>query len=217
MSVFETLNKINVNEHIEKKGNLSYLSWAWAYQVVKANYPAMQYKVYENELGFNYHTDGNTCWVKVSTTIEELEHIEYLPVLDFKNNSIPKAKVTSMNVNTAIQRGLTKSLARHGLGLYIYAGEDIPSDNPAAHKTYNTWSKASENDKLVYKKEFMDKCVENGISKDDIVDLFNFLGVDHTDAKEIHASVVQFLRSNDNLENQLESYKLYKIKQSHED
>ena len=61
-SVFETLNAINVNEHIEKKGNLSYLSWAWAYQVVKANYPGMNYTVYENELGFNYHTDGHTAW-----------------------------------------------------------------------------------------------------------------------------------------------------------
>ena len=126
MSVFETLNKIDVSKWIEKKGNLSYLSWANAYAEVKKHYPLMQYKTYENDIGFNYHTDGHTCWVKVSTTIEELEHIEYLPVMDFKNKSIPKDQVTSMSVNTAIQRALTKSLARHGLGLYIYAGEDLP-------------------------------------------------------------------------------------------
>jgi len=126
MSVFETLNKIDVNEHTEKKGNLTYLSWAWAYRVVKQHFPLMTYKTYENDLGFNYHTDGSTCWVKVSTTIEELEHIEYLPVMDFRNKSIPKDVVTSMDVNNAIQRALTKSLARHGLGLYIYAGEDLP-------------------------------------------------------------------------------------------
>ena len=126
MSVFETLNKIDVSKWIEKKGNLSYLSWANAYAEVKKHYPLMQYKTYENDIGFNYHTDGHTCWVKVSTTIEELEHIEYLPVMDFKNKSIPKDQVTSMNVNTAIQRALTKSLARHGLGLYVYAGEDLP-------------------------------------------------------------------------------------------
>jgi len=127
-SVFETLNKIDVNEHTEKKGQLTYLSWAWAYRVVKEHYPLMEYKTYENDLGFNYHTDGNTCWVKVSTTIEELEHIEYLPVMDFRNKSIPKDVVTSMDVNNAIQRALTKSLARHGLGLYIYAGEDLPQE-----------------------------------------------------------------------------------------
>ncbi len=128
LSVFETLNKIDVNEHTEKKGQLTYLSWAWAYRVVKEIYPLMEYKTYENDIGFNYHTDGHTCWVKVSTTIEDLEHIEYLPVMDFRNKSIPKDVVTSMDVNNAIQRALTKSLARHGLGLYIYAGEDLPQE-----------------------------------------------------------------------------------------
>ncbi len=213
-SVFKTLNSINVNEHIEKKGNLSYLSWAWAWQVVKANFPDTQYTVYENDLGFNYHTDGHTAWVKVSTTIEDLEHIEYLPVLDFKNKSIPKDSITSMNVNTAIQRGLTKSLARHGLGLYIYAGEDIPSDNPTSHKTYQTWSKANDREKLVYKKEFLDACTSNGV--DDVLDLFNFLGVDHTDKHVVHNTVVQYLRSESLFDEQLEMYKSWKIKQDHE-
>jgi len=126
LSVFDTLNEIDVGKWIEKKGNLSYLSWANAYAEVKKHYPLMQYKTYENDLQFNYFTDGHTGWVKVSTTIEELEHIEYLPIMDYKNKSIPKDQITSMNVNTAIQRALTKSLARHGLGLYIYAGEDLP-------------------------------------------------------------------------------------------
>jgi hypothetical protein len=57
-----------------------------------------------------------------------LEHIEYLPVMDYRNQSIPADKVTSFDVNKAIQRGLTKAVARHGLGLYIYAGEDLPED-----------------------------------------------------------------------------------------
>jgi hypothetical protein len=126
-TVFETLSKINVNNHTEKKGNLTYLSWAWAWGVTKENYPSAQYKTYENDLGFNYHTDGKTAWVKVGVTIEELEHIEYLPVMDFKNKSIPVDKITSFDVNTSIQRALTKAIARHGLGLYIYAGEDLPS------------------------------------------------------------------------------------------
>ena len=65
-------------------------------------------------------------WVKTGVTIEGMEHIEYLPVMDNRNNSIPADKVTSMDVNKAIQRSLTKAAARHGLGLYIYAGEDLP-------------------------------------------------------------------------------------------
>jgi len=125
-SVFETLNKIDVNEHTEKKGNLTYLSWAWAWSEVKKHYPSANYIVYENDDGWNYFTDGRTAWVKTSVVIDELFHTEMLPVLDFKNKSIPLDKITSFNVNTAIQRSLTKAIARHGLGLYIYAGEDLP-------------------------------------------------------------------------------------------
>lgn len=129
-SIFQTLNDINVNGHTEVKDTgrvrLTYLSWAWAWAEVKKNYPDATYTVYENASGWNYHTDGRTCWVKTGVTIEGMEHIEYLPVMDNRNNSIPVDKVTSMDVNKAIQRSLTKAAARHGLGLYIYAGEDLP-------------------------------------------------------------------------------------------
>ena len=127
-SVFEVLNAIDCNEHVEKKNDLSYLSWAWAWQIVKKNYPDAFYTIYENASGLFYHTDGKTCWVKTGVTINGLEHIEYLPVMDFKNKSIPLNAVTSFDVNKAIQRSLTKAVARHGLGLYIYAGEDLPEE-----------------------------------------------------------------------------------------
>ena len=126
-SVFGVLNAINCNGHTEKKNGLTYLAWAWAWQIVYENYPTAFYTIYENADGLNYHTDGRTCWVKTGVTIEGLEHIEYLPVMDYRNASILKDKVTSMDVNKAIQRSLTKACARHGLGLYIYAGEDLPS------------------------------------------------------------------------------------------
>lgn len=125
-SVFESLNSINVNDKTEKKGNLTYLSWAWAWAEVKKLYPDIQRTVYESENGINYFTDGKSCWVKVGVTINGLEHIDYLPVMDFRNNSIILDKVTSFDVNKAIQRSTTKALALHGLGLYIYAGEDLP-------------------------------------------------------------------------------------------
>jgi hypothetical protein len=127
-SVFSTLNAVNCNEHTEKKNNLTYLSWAWAWAEVKKLYPNASYTIYENANQWNYFTDGKTCWVKTGVTIEGLEHIEYLPVMDFRNNSIPADKVTSFDVNKAIQRSLTKACARHGLGLYIYAGEDLPEE-----------------------------------------------------------------------------------------
>lgn len=131
-SVFATLYAINVNEHTEKKDTgrvkLTYLSWAWAWAKVKENYPEAFFTIYENAQGWNYHTDGRTAWVKTGVTIEGQELIEYLPVMNNRNQSIPVDQVTSMDVNKAIQRSLTKAAARHGLGLYIYAGEDLPED-----------------------------------------------------------------------------------------
>ena len=128
-SIFNNLNSVNCNEHTEKKNGLTYLSWAWAWAEVKKRYPSANYTIYENQQGWNYFTDGKTCWVKTGVTIEGLEHIEYLPVMDYRNASIPLEKVTSFDVNKAIQRSLTKAAARHGLGLYIYAGEDLPEEN----------------------------------------------------------------------------------------
>ena len=132
MNYFEQLNGINVSDKTEKKNGLTYLSWAWAWAEVKKKFPKSFYTVYENADGWNYFTDKNTCWVKTGVTVvteeETIEHIEYLPVMDFKNKSIKQTEVTSFDVNKAIQRSLTKAIARHGLGLYIYSGEDLPED-----------------------------------------------------------------------------------------
>lgn len=125
-SVFETLNAINVNGHTEKKNGLTYLSWAWAWAKVKENYPDSFFTIYENPDGLIYFHDGRTAWVKTGVTIEGQELIEYLPVMDYNNRSLTIDRITSFDVNKAIQRSLTKACARHGLGLYIYAGEDLP-------------------------------------------------------------------------------------------
>lgn len=128
---FAVLNAINVNDKTEKKNGLTYLSWAWAWGEIKKRYPDANYTIYENADGLNYHTDGRTCWVKTGVTVAGIEHIEYLPVMDHRNKSIPANAVTSFDVNKAIQRSLTKACARHGLGLYIYAGEDLPEGDDA--------------------------------------------------------------------------------------
>ena len=127
-SVFETLNSINVNGHTEKKNGLTYLSWAWAWAEVKKVYPKATFTNHESQNGLNYFSDGKTAWVKVSVTIEDESVTETLPIMDFKNKSVPVGNVTSMDVNKALKRCLVKALALMGLGLYIYAGEDLPED-----------------------------------------------------------------------------------------
>ena len=141
MSVFEKLSAIDVSSKTEKKSNLTYLSWAWAWGELKKSYPDASYTIYENEIDdllihgeqafpikrkVNYFTDGRTAWVKVGVTVDEQEHIEMLPVMDHRNKSIALNAIDSFAVNKTIQRALTKAIARHGLGLYIYAGEDLP-------------------------------------------------------------------------------------------
>ena len=137
MNTFERLFEVNTNDKTKKKGELTYLSWAYAWAELKKVDPLAFATVYENDRGWNYHTDNSTCWVKVGVTVhytddndpdrvDAVEHIEYLPVMNYNNKAIAFESVTSVDVNKAIQRALTKAIARHGLGIYIYAGEDLP-------------------------------------------------------------------------------------------
>lgn len=167
-SVFETLNAINVNGKTEKKNGLTYLSWAFAWGEVKKNYPNATYTIYESANGMNYHTDGRTAWVKTGVTIEGIEYIEYLPVMDYRNQSITIDKLTSFNVNTAIQRSLTKACARHGLGLYIYAGEDLPEEEQAAKPKGNAVIKAKDDDGLEDAYLIMKPQIENCGSREEL-------------------------------------------------
>ena len=126
-SVYSTLSQTSVREKIERKGNLDYLSWANAWHMLKTAYPNAQRKVYEHEhTGFNYFTDGKTAYVKVGIIVNDLEHIDYLPVMDFRNNALPIDKVTATDVNKTIQRSTAKAIAMHGLGLSLWTGEDVP-------------------------------------------------------------------------------------------
>lgn len=158
---FTRLNAVNVQDKVEKKNGLAYLSWAWAWAEVKKLHPNATYTVYENRDGLNYHTDGRTCWVKTGVTVDGIEHIEYLPVMDNRNRSIDAKAVTSFDVNKAIQRSITKACARHGLGLYIYAGEDLPEDEgqqPAQQPVENPVARPrmAEADQLEYIRSNLD-------------------------------------------------------------
>ena len=130
-SVFEQLSALNLSSKVEKRGQLSYLSWATAWSECKKLFPDMNRTVYESETGMNYFTDGATAWVKVGVTINGLECIDYLPVMNHMNKSIPLASLTSFDVNKTIQRSMVKALALHGLALNVYNKEDF-HDEPKA-------------------------------------------------------------------------------------
>lgn len=136
-SVFETLNKIKVKT--EKKGRFNYTPWTIAWEEVKKKYPNSIFKVYEREIvkdGVLYSTgmpvfkvnDNAGAFVKVGVIIEDIEYIEFYPITDHYNKSIPYERITTMDINTAIKRALVKAIAYSGLGLYVFEGEELPKE-----------------------------------------------------------------------------------------
>ena len=153
-SVFSTLSSVAIKDKVERKGNIDYLSWAYAWSLLKQHYPTAQRVVYEDPAtGWNYFSDGRTAWVKVGVIVEEQEHIDYLPIMDFRNQAIPVDRVNQFEVNKAIQRSTAKAIAMHGLGLQLWTGEDIPelttsAPAPAAPKKA-ALKKEQEDDGLI--------------------------------------------------------------------
>ena len=154
MSVFEELNAINVNDKTEKKKSgsteLTYLSWTWAWAEVKKRYPDAHYEIMMHD-GLPYVYDENTGYMVFTTvTIDGISHMMWLPVMDGANKAM-KSKpytystkyngektveaATMFDVNKTIMRCLVKNLAMFGLGLYIYAGEDLPETEAEEQKT----------------------------------------------------------------------------------
>jgi hypothetical protein len=143
MSKFDDATKINVNDKTEKKGTLTYLSWAWAWAEFKKVYPDAQYEVVKFADGKPYYHDDKTGYmVYTKVTAEGLTYEMWLPVMDGANNAMKSERyeiqtkykkitvepATMFDINKTIMRCLTKNLAMFGLGLYIYAGEDLPED-----------------------------------------------------------------------------------------
>jgi hypothetical protein len=145
---YEELRKINVNDHIEKKNNLSYLSWAWAVDVLFQNDP---------EATWGYSVFDGKPWMDVNGTFMVFctvkafgrERTAQLPIMDYKNKAM--TAFDSFHLNTTMQRCLAKAISLHGIGLYIYAGEDLPDgdaeekkDKPEKVKAFETSHKPTD-------------------------------------------------------------------------
>lgn len=133
---FTELSAVDVNGHVKQKNGLNYLSWMWAWAEMKKRYPLSYSTVHETEDGMLVWKDPKGCHVKTSVTLvwEEddgfHEHTvtEYLPCMNFKNQSVDYDEVDSMLVNKTVQRSLTKCIARLGIGGYLFANEDLPEE-----------------------------------------------------------------------------------------
>ena len=189
---FAVLNNINVNNKVKTKMGLNYLSWAYAWGELLKNYPDATVNVYNRTIETNetittedkdngvtrttvnkstqdipYFTDGRTCFVKVGVTVNGIEYVEYFPIMGLKNDAIPANRVTMTDVNKAIQRAFVKACARHGLGLYIYAGEDLPETEknaPVEVSTANDFATVKK-DVINLAQKLLNSAVENEVSR----------------------------------------------------
>jgi len=147
---FKELYAVNVNDNVEKKNGLTYLSWAWAWAEFLKRYPQAEYEIVKFD-GLPYVYDANTGYmVYTRVTVDDLTREMWLPVMDGANKAMlalpykytdrygkehTVASATMFDINKTIMRCLVKNLAMFGLGLYIYAGEDLPEEEQSAPKT----------------------------------------------------------------------------------
>src|SRR6266581_4214794 len=122
---FARLSKINVSEHIERKGDFAFLSWPYAVAQPRLADPTACWQVRRSDEGLPYLKTETGYFVEVAVTVQGITLSQVHPVLDGKNR--PLLEPTAFDINTSIQRCLVKAIALHGLGLYIYAGEDLPN------------------------------------------------------------------------------------------
>lgn len=138
-SIFETLNGIDVSDKVKQKQGLTYLPWAAAWAEVKKIYPSADFTIYEqiiDEYGNTrpWFDDGRTGWVKVGAIVDGDEKIMTLAIMNLRNQSIQADQITSTDANKSMMRCLVKAFAMHGIGLYIYLGEDLPEDVSKANE-----------------------------------------------------------------------------------
>lgn len=133
LSTFEYLSRVDVADKIRVKQNLKYLPWSAAWAEVKKYDPCATFRIIPQVIdeGGNtrfWHDDGRSGWVEVGVIIKGQEHFEVLSVMDMRNKAIPADQITAVEANKALKRCMVKAIAMHGLGLYIYSGEEVPEE-----------------------------------------------------------------------------------------
>lgn len=177
-SVFETLNAIDITDKLKKKQNLSYLPWSSAWAIIKSIYPDATCQPVPAADGCLYHTDGKTCWVETSMTINGETQNETLAVMDHRNASIPVDTVQSTQFEKSLKRCMTKNAALFGLGLSLWNGEEL-SDEAKATRKKKQAEKAAEDEKVAAEKAELDaenakiielakKKIESGVDKETV-------------------------------------------------
>lgn len=129
---FEVLRKHNVSKHMEQKGQFNYLSWAYAVEELRKLKPDATWRVVKDENGYPYTSTPAGHFVEVEVTVDDIALSQIHPVLDHRNQTIEQPN--AFQINTSIQRCLAKAIALHGLGLYIFRGEDLPEADPLNDK-----------------------------------------------------------------------------------
>lgn len=187
-NTFEELSSINLNTKVKEKIGLKYLGWAYAWEELKKYDPEADWTIYtrkvqttetivskinENDTKTVQHTyedelpyfsDGHTCFVKVGVTVRGKEYTELLPVMDNKNNAVRLEAVTTVYINKALQRAFVKAAARHGLGLYLYAGEDLPESERVVIDYAGLMSRADNSAKPVITEDEFNKLKQDSIN-----------------------------------------------------
>ena len=131
-NTFMKLFKTDVSEYVKKKGNFNYLSWAYAVQELKRACPTARWGVTKAEDGSPFFKTSCGYFVEVWVDVEGVSLSQVHPVLDNRNNAIENPN--AFQINTSLQRALAKCIALHGLGLYIFAGEDLPEPDALTPK-----------------------------------------------------------------------------------
>lgn len=136
---FKTLSAIDMSSKAKSKNGLTYVPWSSAWAAIKEKYPDATYKIWEQQIdetgaGRPWFTDGKHGWTKVSVTVDGVEHTMTLPIMDMRNKAIPVENIDPTNANKSMMRCLVKCCAMHGLGMYVYEGEELPDEMSKANE-----------------------------------------------------------------------------------
>jgi hypothetical protein len=183
-AIRKLLLAVDCNKHTETKGKFTYLSWAWAVQIINDLVPEATWRYVKDAEGNFSHKDRTGYFVETSVSMAGVTINEVLPVLDFKNNPIKEP--TAFHVNTSLKRCLTKNFAMFGLGLYIYAGEDTAYFIGGKEPVKKAKAKATKSEERTTPNVFKDGDSQSGFEDVSLEELVNRIG----EYKEMRSQVL---------------------------